>query len=130
MRAAGPQEARIEPNTVRESRAMPESARARLFVLFLDTGHVGVGGSYNIRKPLVDALDRVIGADDLVGVMTPDMSAHDVTFARKTTTIEGILSRYWYWGERDRLNPVDPQEQLLPEQCYPPVGAIRASRRR
>ena len=49
-------------------------------------------GSYNIRKPLVDALDKVIGADDLVGVMTPEMSASDITFARKTTTIDGMLT--------------------------------------
>ena len=112
VRAAGPQDARIEPNTVRESRSMLESSRARVFVLFLDIGHVDVGGSHNIRKPLVDALDKVIGADDLVGVMTPEMSAGDIAFARKTTTIDGMLTRYWYWGERDRLNPVDPQEQL------------------
>ncbi|MEO8258932.1 MAG: VWA domain-containing protein [Acidobacteriota bacterium] len=118
VRAAGPQEARIEPNTVRESRSMLESARARVFVLFLDIGHVGISGSYNIRKPLVDALDRIIGADDLVGLMTPDMSARDVAFGRKTTTIDGILSRYRFWGERGRLNPVDPQEQRY-EQCYP-----------
>src|SRR5205085_11353890 len=54
VRAAGPQETRIEPNTVRESRAMLESSRSRVFVLFLDIYHVGVDGSHNIRKPLVD----------------------------------------------------------------------------
>jgi hypothetical protein len=70
---------------------MQASARARLFVLFLDTYHVEIAGSHNIRRPLVDALDRVIGPDDLVGVMTPDMSPTDITFARKTTTIDGIL---------------------------------------
>jgi len=112
VRAAGPQEARIEPNTVRESRSMLESARARVFILFLDIGHVGVGGSYNIRKPLIDALDKVIGTDDLVGLMTPDMSARDVAFGRKTTTIDGILSRYRFWGERGRLNPVDSCHRL------------------
>jgi VWFA-related protein len=121
VRAAGPQETRIEPNTVRESRSMLESSRSRVFVLFLDIYHVGVDGSHNIRKPLVDALDKVIGADDLVGVMTPEMSAGDIAFARKTTTINGILARYWYWGERDRLNPVDPEEQLY-QQCYPAIG--------
>jgi VWFA-related protein len=121
VRAAGPQETRIEPNTVRESRSMLESSRSRVFVLFLDIYHVGVDGSHNIRKPLVDALDKVIGADDLVGVMTPEMSAGDIAFARKTTTIDGMLARYWYWGERNRLNPVDPEEQLY-QQCYPASG--------
>jgi VWFA-related protein len=98
---------------------MLESARSRVFVLFLDIGHVDVASSHNIRKPLVDALDKVIGADDLVGVMTPDMSARDIAFGRKTTTIDGMLTRYWYWGERDRVNAVDPQEQRY-EDCYPP----------
>ena len=100
---------------------MAERSRARLFVLFLDTYHVDVGGSHAIRKPLVDALDRLIGQDDLVGVMTPEMSAADVTFARRTTTIEGLLSRYWHWGERDRLTPPDPQDQST-------ASAIRISR--
>jgi len=122
IRAAGPQDARIEPNTVRESRSMLENSRSRVFVLFLDTYHVDVGGSRNIKDPLVNALDKVIGADDLVGVMTPQMAAGDIAFARKTTTIEGMLTRYWHWGERDRLNAVDSQDQLY-EQCYS-IGPI------
>jgi hypothetical protein len=32
--------------------------------------------------------------------MTPDMSARDVAFARRTTTIAGMLTRHWDWGER------------------------------
>ena len=78
--------------------------RRASFVLFLDIYHVEVDGSRRIRKPLVDALDRLIGEDDLVAVMTPEMSARDITFARKTTTIDGLLTRYWHWGERDQLN--------------------------
>src|SRR6059058_1769843 len=122
IRSAGPQDTRIEPNTVRESRAMMENPRARVFVVFLDTHHVDVGGSHNIRKPLVEALDRLIGPEDLVGVMTPYMSAADIAFARKTTTIEGFLARYWTWGERDRLIPVDPIEQQY-EYCYGPQSS-------
>lgn len=111
IRAAGPQDTRIEPNTVAESREMAQDARARVFVVFLDTYHVEIGGSHDIRAPLIKALDQIIGPDDLVGVMTPEMAASDVTFARKTTTIAGFLTRYWYWGERDRMIPVDPREQ-------------------
>jgi VWFA-related protein len=118
VRAAGPQETRVEPNTVAESRSMAESSRARLFVLFLDTYHVDVAASHNIRRPLVEALDRVIGQDDLVGVMTPEMSARDVTFARRTTSIDGFLTRHWHWGERDRLTPPDREDQDY-GFCYP-----------
>src|SRR5262249_13311491 len=131
---AGPQETRIEPNTVAASRAMLENPRARVFVVFLDTHHVDVGGSHNIRKPLVEALDRLIGPEDLVGVMTPYMSASDIAFARKTTTSEGFLARYWTWGERDQLNPTDPIEQQY-GYCYglqntSPLTAALIARRR
>ena len=120
IRAAGPQETRIEPSTVAESRSMAENPRARLFVVFLDTYHVDIGASHNIRKPLIDALDHVIASDDLVAVMTPHMAATDLTFARKTTTIEGFLTKYWYWGERDRGLPADPVDEQY-GYCYPNV---------
>jgi VWFA-related protein len=72
-----------------------------------------------IRTPLIEALDRLIGQDDLLAVMTPEMSARDVTFARRTTAIEGFLSRYW-WGERDLANFRDPNEDLY-ALCYPGI---------
>jgi VWFA-related protein len=118
IQSAGPQDTRMEPNTVRESLAMAQASRARLVVLFLDTYHVEIDGSRRIRKPLVDALDRLIGPDDLVAVMTPEMSATDITFARKTTTIDGFLTRYWHWGERDRMIPADPVDEQY-GACYP-----------
>ncbi len=127
VRAAGPQDTRVEPNTVRESRAMAEQSKARLFVLFLDTYHVDIGASHAIRKPLVEALDRVIGQDDLVAVMTPEMSANDIAFARRTTTIEGFLTRYWHWGDRDREQLRDPQDQAYAD-CYPNVNETGGSR--
>ncbi len=128
VRGNVPQDARREPNTVRESRAMLEDPNARVFVLFLDTNHVEVEGSHNIRKPLVDALDRIIGDDDLVAVMTPEMSAGDITFARKTTTIDGFLTRYWNWGERERINSIDPMEDQY-RACYPGYAAPRPAAR-
>jgi len=119
IRSAGPQETRREPNTIAESRQALLEPRARVFVLFLDIGHVELAASRRIRTPLIEALDRLIGSDDLIAVMTPKMSPRDVTFARRTTTIEGFLSRYW-WGERDRLNFADPVEDLY-ARCYPGI---------
>ena len=121
IRGNTPQETRTEPNTVAESRAMVENSRARVFVLFLDLNHVEPEASRNIRTPLVNALNRLIGPDDLVAVMTPEMSAADVTFARRTTTIEGILERHPFWGERSRVAPVDPRQRMY-QMCYPGYG--------
>ncbi len=114
------QEARREPATTAESRAMLQDARARVFVLFLDTWHVEQSASRTIRKPLVDMLERLLGPDDLVAVMTPQMTSSDITFSRKTTILEGFLNRTW-WGERDALIPSDPVEEQY-KRCYPPSG--------
>ena len=111
------QDTRIDPNNVREMRAMLENPRARVFVIFLDIGHVTVDGSHRIRQPLTDTLNRLIGPDDLVGVMTPDMSPADIAFARKTTTIEGFLARHWTWGESQQTFKNDPIERMY-ESCF------------
>jgi VWFA-related protein len=110
---------RPEPNTVEESRRAVQDPRARVFVLFLDLKHVEGGASRTLAKPLVNALNRLIGPDDYVAAMTPGMSARDITFARRRTSIEGVLSREW-WGERDRMNFSDPVENDY-ALCYPGV---------
>ena len=97
-----PQDLRREPNTVDESRQMAADARARVFVIFLDTLHTSVFGSANMRQPLIRFIDRLLGPDDLIAVMTPEMSAGDITFGRKTTVISKMLEREWAWGRRDR----------------------------
>jgi VWFA-related protein len=117
IRGNVPQDLRAEPNTVEAGRQAAQNSRARVFVVFLDVNHVDVMGSRAIRQPLVDTLNRLIGADDVFAVMTPEMSAKDLVFARRTTTIENILAKYWTWGERDRQS-FDPQE-LQYQYCYP-----------
>src|SRR5262249_51250416 len=122
-----PQDLRAEPNTVAGSREQLQNPRARVFVVFLDTGHVDVAGSHNIRQPLVDALNKLIGRDDPVAVMTPQMSGADLAFARRTTTIDGMLARYWTWGDRDRMVLTDPAERLY-EDCYGPYTKSATTR--
>jgi VWFA-related protein len=117
VRAAGSQEARVEPSNVEAARQAAAEPRSRVFVLFLDTYHVTVESSHRMRLPLVKLLDGIIGQDDLVAVMTPEMSAGDLTFARRTTTIEGMLTRYWYWGRREKIAGLDPEEQHY-QACY------------
>jgi VWFA-related protein len=110
-----------EPQSVAEAREMARDPRARVFVLFLDTLHTGVGGSHRMQRALVTMLDRILGPNDLVGIMTPDMSAADVTFGRRTDSIEAMLSKYWTWGRRDQVIKLDPVEQNY-EICYPDAG--------
>ena len=113
------QDAVIEPNSVRESLQEAADPHRRVFVIYLDTENVTVEGSHNIRKPLIDMLNRVLGPDDLVGVMTPTMAPNQITFGRKTQVIEDGLTKNWIWGRQGQLE-LDPQENMYAE-CFPPV---------
>ncbi len=126
IRGNVPQELRVEPNTLADSRHAAQNSRARVFVVFLDTAHVSIDDSHKIRQPLVDALNTLIGPDDVFAVMTPEMSARDIVFARKTTSIERMLARYWTWGERNEPVGRDPQEQQY-VMCYPGMFPTRCS---
>ena len=125
VRPAGPQEARREPNTVEQSRQMAAEGRARVFVIFLDTYHTTIEGSANMRLPLIRFLDRLLGADDMVALMTPEMGASEIALGRKTTVISNIMQAQWMWGRRGRVSDDDPRE-LLYDLCYGPVGGPSA----
>jgi len=118
VRAPNPQSERTNPTTVRDMRQDANDA-SRVFTLFFDRLFVSLSGSYHARKPIIETMDRVIGPDDLIGVMTPDMSPSAITYSRRTTSIEHFVTQTWHWGERDRsiLKPQSPQEQVLFE-CY------------
>jgi VWFA-related protein len=120
---AGPQEFRREPNTVEQSRQMAAEARARIFVIFLDTYHTTIEGSANMRLPLIKFLDRLLGSDDMVALMTPEMGASEITLGRKTAVISNIMQAQWTWGRKGRLNDTDPREDMY-DACY---GAIAGS---
>ncbi len=111
--------ARVEPRTILESREMAADPRARVFVIFLDTLHMNMGAGYNVRRPLVNLLQRVIGDEDLVAIMKPDMSARDIMFTRRTDRMAAMLQSVLPLniGVRDRLIKEDPVEQLY-ESCY------------
>ena len=115
VRGVRSQETRRDPATIAEMREAVQDVRARLFVLYLDTEHVEFGPAYNIKSPLIQALNQLIGGDDLVAVMTPHMQARDITFRRRTTSIEELLKGMW--SERDhRLNRSREEEEVA--ECF------------
>jgi len=117
-RGAVTEAARVESNTVGEMRSRAAQPDARAFVLFLDTLHVQVEGSYRAANPMAAMLDRIVGADDLVGVMTPEMSPRNMTLSPRSAPIGEMLRTSWTWGERGAVVPTDPRENDL-KQCYP-----------
>ncbi len=122
IRSGGPAADRVEPRSPREGNLMAADPRSRVFVLFLDTWHVTKASDRYIEGPLLRLLDRVIGPDDLVAVMTPLMSASEITFTRRTDTIGNLLLKNPWWGERGYLIKTDPTEQLY-EHCFGREGA-------
>jgi len=131
VRQAGPQESRREPTTVEQSRQMAAEGRARVFVIFLDTYHTSIEGSANMRLPLIKFIDRLLGPDDMVALMTPEMGASEIALGRKTTVISNIMQAQWMWGRKGRLVDDDPKEQLY-QECYgigPMVNEMKARRR-
>ena len=116
---AGAQETRNEPAGLRDSREAAGDPRARVFVIFLDTYHTQAEGAKIMRQPLVRFLDRVLGADDLVALMTPEMAASDITLGRKTAIISNVLSEEW-WGRRFGL--AEDRKEVQYRQCAAEMG--------
>ena len=127
VRTGAAQELRQEPNTVTQARDALKNPRARVFVLFLDIQHVSMEGGWQAREPLVRLLDRVLGDEDLVGIMTPKMAASEIVFARKTQVLQAGLRSRWPWGERHTLEKDDIEKAY--EACFPPSLADRAAGR-
>jgi VWFA-related protein len=118
VRPAGPQSERIEVSSQRESLQAAANPRNRVFVIFLDTPNVSVESAHAINEPLIRLMDRILGPDDLVGVMTPAMAASQVVLGRKTQVIEDSLRRNWPWGTRFSVLRDEREESY--SICYPP----------
>jgi VWFA-related protein len=110
------------PNSTREQREAAQDPAARVFVIFVDHWHMGLGGSARSSEPIAAFLDKVVGPGDLVGVMTPDISAENITLTRRGAGIDRMLRDAWTFGQRDRLNTLDPHEQEI-QACYPDEGS-------
>jgi VWFA-related protein len=109
------------PASTREQQAVARDPEARLFVLYLDRWHVGIDGSFRSAAPVEAFLDKVVAPNDLVGVMTPDITPQNMTLIRKGARIDRVLRDVWYWGEREKAVSSDPREDEI-MGCYPDVG--------
>ena len=134
----GPQTARIEPNNQRDMMQALTNPRSRVFLVFLDGAFVDDQSARSINAPLVKFLTTQLGDDDLVGIMTPTMSAKEVTYGRKLDVLAGGLPTQWLtWGRKDReLDPVLDKKEIQYTLCYPgltndaPAKMIERSRER
>jgi len=115
---------RVDPDSQRDMLQQAADPHNRVFVVYLDVYDVGLTGSHDIRGPLVNVLDRIIAPGDLFGLTTSKATPASLVLGRRTQSVADQLSRFWPWGERNRLgrDPDDPVETYL-DRCFPDGGA-------
>jgi VWFA-related protein len=106
------------PVSTREMLDAARDPEARVFVIYLDVWHVGLDGSVRSPEPIARMLEKVIGPNDLVGIMTPEMTPQNMTLVRRGQGLDTLLRDSWTWGERDKLLTSDPREADI-RGCYP-----------
>ena len=113
--AAGSQETRSDPTTIEAMRQTAADPKNRIFVIFLDAAHVTTDAAQRVGRALVQFVDRMLGPDDLVGLMTSWMSPAGVTLARKTQVIQSGLNQ-GDWGRRFTAH--EDEREAMYKLCY------------
>ena len=90
----------VDPGNQRAALQAVANPRNRVFVIFLDTNHVFTESGIAISKPLISLIDRILGPDDLVALMTPKMAASQIVFGRKTQVIQDGLWKNEPWVQK------------------------------
>lgn len=106
---------RHDPNSQREGFQLAADPAYRVFVIYLDNLHVQVTGSHAARRPLVTFLNRVLGRNDLFGVLTTRHGINDLMLGQKTELVEEQLAKYWDWGQGGRV--VDDDDDIFLSLC-------------
>jgi VWFA-related protein len=89
---------RRDPNSQRDGFELAKNPSYRVFVLYLDAFHVDFSGSHAVRVPITDLLNRMMGPQDLFGIMTPLLGIKDLLLGQSTLSIQEQLEKYPYWG--------------------------------
>jgi VWFA-related protein len=107
---------RRDPNTVEQMREQVADPRRRVFVIFLDTYHVTQGSAMRTRQSLLKFLQRIVGPDDLVAGMTPEMEPSALAFGSRTESLEAVLNSVW----ARRSSVIETPEEQAMQPCFPP----------
>ena len=105
---------RRDPNSQRDGFALARDPKYRVFVLYLDAYHVDFGGSHRMRVPIVELIDRMMGPQDLFGMLTPAQTVKDLLLGQLTLTIQQQLTDHPMWGIAGREDTIpEPGEREL-----------------
>ena len=108
---------RRDPNSQRDAFELARDPKYRVFVLYLDAFHVDFGGSHRTRVPITELLNRMMGPQDLFGLLTPIQTPRDLILGQQTLVIQEQLEKLPFWGLQGRIAP-QPDELEL-EAAFP-----------
>jgi VWFA-related protein len=102
-----------------------EAARpdVRLFVLFLDDYHVRRGNDMVVRKPLIDFVQNQLGPLDMVAIMYPLTSIHELSFTRNRQSLISAIEKF----EGRRFNYL-PRNEFEEKYAYYPASTVERVR--
>jgi VWFA-related protein len=95
----------------------------RLFVLFLDDYHVRRGNDMSVRKPLIEFVQNQLGASDMVAIMYPLTSIHELTFTRNRKSLISAIEKF----EGRRFNYL-PRNEFEEKYAYYPASTVERIR--
>lgn len=111
---------RRDPNSQRDGFERARDPKYRVFVLYLDAYHVDFSNSVRARVPITELLNRMMGPQDLFGVLTPAQTVKDLLLGQLTLSIQEQLEKLPFWGIQGRLEPQPGEEEL--EFVFPADG--------
>ncbi|MEO8070607.1 MAG: VWA domain-containing protein [Acidobacteriota bacterium] len=118
---------RLNPVSKEDGDRQAADPHNRVFVVYLDVGHITQAGSRDARQPIIDFLNRTIAATDLFTVATPDIPVRQLTFYRRTEVLESELANNLMWGEARNFGPTEvfartDAERALGQSCMQTQG--------
>ena len=81
----------VQPRRIPVATAISQPADGALVVLFFDTGHVSPENAERGHEQLSKWLSAIIAPQDRVGIMTPEISAQNITLTRAAGGIDAML---------------------------------------
>jgi VWFA-related protein len=119
---------RRDPNSQRDGFERARDPKYRVFVLYLDAFHVDFSSSVRTRVPITELLNRMMGPQDLFGVLTPAQTVRDLLLGQLTLTIQEQLEKLPFWGIQGRYEPQPGEAEL--EFVFPADGKRLVALRR
>jgi VWFA-related protein len=112
---------RREPGNQRQMLEELADPRARAFVVYLDTHHLGMSGTYAgafySREPIVELFHRILAPGDLIALATSRNHPRQMTFGRRSDVVEQQLTDWWTLQDPDVT--VNDAEELTITTCFP-----------